>query len=64
MKNSCKECPWKCENRFSKKWRQNIFNLIKSGWRKNTKHNCHMVAPVWGDMSEKTICAGSKNQKV
>lgn len=61
MRKECKQCPWKLQNRHSVNWRQNILNLIKSGWRKDKEHNCHMISPVWGETNKTNICIGSKN---
>lgn len=58
MKNNCKECPWVVKSKHNDKWKSWISNLIKVGFRKDEKHNCHMVAPVWGNMTEKTMCKG------
>jgi len=59
MKNNCKECPWVVKSTHNSKWKSWISNLIKVGFRKDEKHNCHMVAPVWGNITEKTMCKGS-----
>ena len=64
MAKSCKECPWKVDSIHNKKWKNWIQNLVDSGWRKNKVHNCHMIAPVWDKITEKTKCQGScENQQ-
>jgi hypothetical protein len=61
MNKQCVECPWKVKSRHNEKWEKYVNNLLKVGFLKEKKHNCHMKKNVWSDVSDDTVCIGSLN---
>lgn len=59
MRKSCKECPYKIDSQHNKKFPDYVDKMFNSGLLKNKTHNCHMIANVWHESNDKTVCIGS-----
>lgn len=65
-RKSCKECPWKNQDKHSLNFRTYVEKMNSVGKIENHKHACHMItSDVWAyneKITVKNVCIGSKNK--